>query len=483
VSEIEWCARRVAELARRRALAALRKQIEAVDLATFAAFLQRWQHLHPRERLDGAAGLELALHQLQGLARPPEGWERDYLPARLGRYEPGWLSQLSSGGQLVWAGGARRDASDALALASLRFFPRGEGALWMSDDTPPLSEAAERVREALARHGASFLADIQAATGLGMLATRDALRELVAAGLATNDTVEAMREIVRTRALPGRAQRGREAEADPTRWLPSSFTPSPNRPVVQRRVTARRLPKWRRPDLPGPVAGWVGRWSLLRTPGTWGEPPSEEEHAELVARQWLDRYGVVTRDWWRRERPPVSWRAIYRELKRLEYRGEVRRGYFVEGLGGAQFALPDAVERLRALRAEAEDDAVVVMSASDPANPYSLALETMPRTALERPRGSGALLVTRRGRVLLAVEGRGRRVTIAPELADADVTVAARALGEHLTRGESPAFRRRPREPKLETIDGVPAALNSRVAAFVAAGWRRGTEGLTYFAV
>ncbi len=106
------------------------------------------------------------------------------------------------------------------------------------------------------------------------------------------------------------------------------------------------------------MTGWVGRWSLLRPvessqsgqlapAGTWGTRPSEEEHAESIARQWLDRYGIVTRDWWRRERPPVSWRAIYRELKRLEYRGEVRRGYFVRGLGGAQFALPSAVERLR----------------------------------------------------------------------------------------------------------------------------------------
>ena len=74
---------------------------------------------------------------------------------------------------------------------------------------------------------------------------------------------------------------------------------------------------------------------------------SEEARAEMIARQWLERYGVVTRDWWRRERPPVSWRAIYRELRRLEYRGEIRRGYFVKGLGGAQFALPHAVERLR----------------------------------------------------------------------------------------------------------------------------------------
>ena len=190
---------------------------------------------------------------------------------------------------------------------------------------------------------------MQAATGLTSLSVRDALRELSALTLVTNDSIEALREVVRTRSIPGRSRAARgQSLQDPTRWLPENFEATPGRPVYQRVPSQRRLPKWRRPDLPGPVSGWVGRWSLLRTPGTWGTRPDEEEHAEQIARQWLDRYAIVTRDWWRRERPPVGWRAIYRELKRLEYRGEVRRGYFVEGMGGAQFALPEAVERLRA---------------------------------------------------------------------------------------------------------------------------------------
>jgi len=165
----------------------------------------------------------------------------------------------------------------------------------------------------------------------------------------------------------------------------------------------------------------------------------EEERAERTARQWLTRYGIVSRDWWRRERPPVSWRAIYRELKRLEFRGEVRRGYFVKGLGGAQFALPDAVEWLRAVAGEDRSTAgFVVMAASDPANVYNLPLESIERDPLSRPRGSGAVLVTRGGRIAIAVEARGKRFTVADWLSPDEVVAAKKALAEHL-RGERSA--------------------------------------------
>ena len=165
----------------------------------------------------------------------------------------------------------------------------------------------------------------------------------------------------------------------------------------------------------------------------------EEEKAERIARQWLARYGIVSRDWWRRERPPVPWRAIYRELKRLEFRGEVRRGYFVKGLGGAQFALPDAVEWLRTVASEDQSSAgFVVMAGSDPANVYNLSLEFIERDPLSRPRGSGALLVTRGGRVAIAVEARGKRYTVASWLSPEETAAAKKALLEHL-RGERSA--------------------------------------------
>lgn len=184
------------------------------------------------------------------------------------------------------------------------------------------------------------------------------------------------------------------------------------------------------------MTAWTGRWSLVNKAGVLGPLVDDDERATAIARQWLDRYGVVSRDWWRRERPPVSWRTIYQELKRLEFRGEVRRGYFVRGLAGAQFALPDAVERLREIAgSDAEDSPFVVIATSDPANPYTLGLDGIDRDPLSRPRGAGALLVMRAGQVALAVEGRGKRIVAAGWLSDAEAVEARRVLADHL-RGE-----------------------------------------------
>jgi ATP-dependent Lhr-like helicase len=436
VQDIEWCSRRVVEIGRRRALAALRKQIEAVELPHFSAFMQRWQHLDGRDRLEGVSGTATAVRQLYGIPRPPVAWDRDYLRARVKGYDPQSLSQFSATGEPVWVGEGNYDPeSGAIPLGRVRFFERGTGAIWLSEPQQPvLSENAEKVRATIAAEGASFIGDIQAITGLTMLATREAIRELVAWGLVTNDTVEALREVGRWKPMVPRTG------PDPTSWLPADYTPSPNRRIVQRRPNLRRLPKWRRPDRPGAApGGWTGRWSLVRRRGTLGPELPEEERAERIARQWLARYGIVSRDWWRRERPPVSWRAIYRELKRLEFRGEVRRGYFVKGLGGAQFAVPDAVEWLRAIASEDQAQAsFVVMAASDPANVYNLPLELVDRDPLSRPRGSGALLVMRGGRVAIAVEARGRRFTLADWLSPEEVAAAKKALVEHL-RGERSA--------------------------------------------
>ncbi|HEX6626739.1 MAG TPA: DEAD/DEAH box helicase [Gemmatimonadaceae bacterium] len=434
--DIEWCSRRVVEIGRRRALAALRKQIEAVELPQFEAFMQRWQHLDERDRLDPLSGAETAIRQLYGIARPPAAWDRDYLRARIKDYDPTSLSRFAASGEPVWAGeGAYDPETGAIPLARVRFFERGTGSLWLPQSQEPvLSETAEKVRATIAEEGASFIGDIQAITGLTMLAVREAIRELVAWGLVTNDTVEAMREVARWKPMLPRTGN------DPTSWLPADYQPSPNRRYTRTRPNLRRLPRWRRPDKPGaPVSGWTGRWSLVRRRSTMGPDLSEEEQAERVARQWLTRYGIVSRDWWRRERPPVSWRSIYRELKRLEFRGEVRRGYFVKGLGGAQFALPDAVEWLRAIASEdSAQPGFVVMAASDPANVYNLPLELIERDPLSRPRGSGALLVTRGGRIAIAAEARGRRFSVADWLSADEVAAAKSALREHL-RGEKSA--------------------------------------------
>jgi ATP-dependent Lhr-like helicase len=481
-----WCSRRVLEHARRRALAKAREQITAVGLPDLVAFLQRWQHLDPRDRLAGNEGVSLVVRQLAGLARPAGAWERDYLPARVRPYDASALTALTQSGAVVWIGEAGSgDRSDARALASVRFVERGTAARWIASEpahTPSsagrqagndLSDAADKTLGALRAQGASFITDLQIATGLTSLALRDALRELAAAGLVTNDSAEALREVIRFRPL---LAGNRRDDPDPTRWLPADFSPSPGRPIVQRRPNLRRLPKWRRPDLPGGRDGWVGRWSLVRAPGILGPVEDDEARAEAIARQWLDRYGIVTRDWWRRERPSVSWRLIYRELRRLELRGEVRRGYFVRGLAGAQFATASAVDALREASSDA-DAPLVTMATSDPANAYALPLpvDDRDRPAIARPRGRGALLVTRRGRVVLSAENRGRRISIASDAAEDDVRLAAESLVSHLTL-PLPGGQRR-HDLEIESIDGASATKSPHLAAFVATGFRR--DGLT----
>jgi ATP-dependent Lhr-like helicase len=378
------------------------------------------------------------------------------------------------------------NAPDA-KIGQLRFFARGTGRLWLSPpvDDSALSDAARSVRDVLRAQGASFTTDLAAASALGSQRLRDALRELVATGLATNDTIEALRDVLRWRPVfPAK----RRDEPDPTRWLPEGFTPSPNRYVVQRRVNPRSLAKWKRPDRPEAASGWGGRWSLVHAPGVLGAAPASAgvdddapSAAELVARQWLARYGVVSRDWWRRERPNVSWREIYHELKRLEFRGEVRRGYFVAGLGGAQFALPEAVEMLRAPADDALSGlAPVVLATSDPANVHALPLAgDVSPDPLGRPRGAGALLVTVRGRVIVAAESRGARLRVRDDADDETVRTAVRALAERLA---ARARGGKQRDVMVETVGGEPASASRWAEALREIGFRSMGGAMRYYA-
>ncbi len=436
----EWCSRRIAEVARRRALATLRKQIEVVDLPVYAELVQRWQHVDPRDALKGADGTAAAIQQLYGIARPARSWERDYLRARVPEYDPSYLSPVLASGEAVWAGESTADSkADQTNLARIRFFARGTGALWIGSDLADeavarLSDNSRIVMEVIEREGAPFTTDVEAITGFTTLAVKEALRELVAAGLISNDSAEALREVIRWRPLVPKGG------PDPTRWLPADYSPSPNRRIVQRRPNLRRLPKWRRPDHPGAApSGWGGRWTLIHRLGVLGRIPEEEEKAALIARYWLDRYGIVSREIWRRERPVIGWRGVYRELKRMEFRGEVRRGYFVRGLSGAQFATPVALDLLRHISGEeATAKPLVLLAASDPANVYNLSLDAAEKDALSRPRGAGALLVTRGGKVILSIEGRGRRV-VKREGASAEEIIEARRLAAAHLRGEKTA--------------------------------------------
>ena len=475
---VRWCSRRVIEHARRRALALARRQVEAVPLEAFAMFMQRWQHVAPGSQLQGHDALPEAMRQLYGIARPPLAWESEYLPARVNDTRSASLSQLSASGELVWVGeGARANEAPPGNLRGVRFIKRGSERAWVAHVEPVLADRARVVLEVMQSRGALFFFELQQATTLGGHALRDALHELVVAGLATNDTVDALALVAHWRPLlTGR----RPDDPDPTSWLPAGYVPSPNRPVVLRRLSARRLPRWKRPDREGGTGdgSWPGRWSLLdRTAPVVHSEEQEGALAIVVAKQWLDRYGVVTRDWWRRERPAVPWRAIYRELRRMELRGDVRRGYFVRGLAGAQFALPAAVEQLRAAAA-APGEEFVVIAATDPASIWSLPIAGEPGSAPDafaRPRGARALLVTRGGRVIVTSDARGRAVAVRPNLQPDLVTASVTALLTHISD-------RRPKDMVVETINGEPAATSPHAQAFVDAGLRLTTAGLRYYA-
>ncbi len=466
-----WSSRRLLERARRRELAQARKQIEAVPLDRFAAFMVRWQHLGAAHRLSAADGTIEIARQMYGLARPAEQWERDYMPARVEGFDPDALSRLIALGELVWVGGTTAKPEEIPTLSTVRFARRGTVRAWVSTSTTAaLGEQARRVLETLERDGASFFDELVSSAGVTARALRDSLRELVGAGLVTNDTMDALRLVLRWRPIVSPRDR---AQPDPTRWLPADFTPSANRYVVQRRPNVRRLPKWKRPDKEGgaPI-DWPGRWSLVRAPRVLGPEADESAWAELIAKQWLERYGIVSREMWRREHPAIAWRSIYRELRRLEFRGDVRRGYFVRGLSGAQFALPQAIELLRA---EDAPDEAVVMSATDPANVYTLPMPDDPaRDGFVRPRGRGALLVLVRGVVVMIADRRGARIVVRPETPDETVGLAITALVARL-------LAQTDRDLIVETIDGQPASGSRFLDVFRDAGFRRGTVGLRYY--
>jgi ATP-dependent Lhr-like helicase len=466
-----WCLRRLLEIARRRELARARKQIQAVDMSAYARFVERWQHVHPDTRVGGEPDATTGVRQFYGVARSSDWWTREILRTRFGANGSEIFSRLASAGELVWVADPPAEESSN-RLGAIRVIRRGSGRAWLAPETRvELSDSARAVRNAIKENGASFFDELLAMTALPSRRFRDALRELIAAGLVTSDSFEGLRLAARWRAMPRDV--GTEAP-DPTRWIP--VDPNRPRPVVQRRGVARRLPKWKRPDVDGvDPERWPGRWSFARTVGILGAESSEPALAESIGRQWIERYGIVSREHWKRERPAVAWRAIYLELRRLEMRGEVRRGYFVDGLSGVQFAKPDAVDLLRA--APADEAPVIILGASDPANVQNLPLAPERRDSFARVRSRGAMIATINGLIVLVAESRGKSMRVRPDIAAADIARAAKAMAEHLVRRSA-----RPRDLVVETIDGVPAATSVLYPAFAEAGFRRTTRAIRYYA-
>jgi ATP-dependent Lhr-like helicase len=389
-SEREWCDAEVLRRVRRASLAHLRKEAEAVDAVELARFLPLWQNVGAhRPAGAGPDRLREALVSLQGVALTPEVWERDVLPRRLGAYSPAWLDELSTGGELVWVG--------AGALGST-----GRVAIYFREDVrvagpPPANakletpegETHDAIRERL-EAGACFWLDLASELDQSAEEIHASLWDLAWAGEVTNDAFAPLRAR-RLSAVPSQARGGRRFSA--------------------RRGGASRTVQ--------------GRWSL--TAPLFADAPSAGPRLRAQAELMLERYGVVTRESVLAEGVPGGFSSLYGELSNLEVLGTARRGYFVEGLGGAQFALAGAVERLRAL--PPADGEYLVLAATDPANPYGASLPWPKREGGRRPsRSPGAYLLTRDGAPQLYVERGGRGILRLARLEGEEFSEAVTAL-------------------------------------------------------
>ena len=307
-----WCSRRLLEQARRRELAQARKQIEAVGIDRFARFLQRWQHLAPATQLAGDDAASTALAQLYGLARPAEGWERDYLPARVEAYDGATLARVAASGALVGprASSGEQDRRSgwraAAGVADPVLRARNRAALARAASGHRTERrGARRARGASLRRG-SFTADLSAVTGLGSNARAMHCEISSRRGSSPTTPWDALRDVARWKSIfpsrrPGEPVRragcgGLHALGETARGA------APRQRAAASQVAAADKVS---------TSTWGGRWSLVHTRGTLGVEADEQELAERIARQWPPRYGIVSRDWWRRERPAVGWRSIY----------------------------------------------------------------------------------------------------------------------------------------------------------------------------
>jgi ATP-dependent helicase Lhr and Lhr-like helicase len=338
--ETEWCDRRLLARIHRLTLGSLRKQVESVTAAQFMCWLLRWQHVAPSSQVLGERGTLEILQQVQGFEAPANSWERQILGRRVADYDPKVLNHLCLTGAVGWgrvsphpatletvAPGRRRVVPTS--VAPITFFVR-EDADWMiphreagEEEMRGLSPDAGAVFQFLRQRGASFFADIVRGTGKLKAEVETALWELVAGGLLTADGFDNLRALIDPKRRSGQGN-GRSS-----------------RPRHS-----------------------AGRWSLLYA----GEAAERSRALEATCRMLLHRYGIVFREVLSRETILPKWRELLITLRRLEDRGEVRGGRFVSGFLGEQFALPVALESLRAQRNTPAIGEVVTVSAADPLN-------------------------------------------------------------------------------------------------------------------
>jgi ATP-dependent Lhr-like helicase len=453
---LEWCDAEVLRSLRRRSLAKLRKEVEPVPPESLARFLPVWQGMGTSGG-RGIDGLVRAVEQLQGALLPASALETLVLPSRVAGYSPSMLDELTSSGEVLWAGGGSLPGSD------------GWVSLQLADSAdllmPPVLDLEQStlhraVLDALGDGQALFFRSLADRAGLtDDVALQQAVWDLVWAGELTNDTLAPLRASLGAGRSTHTARRG---------------------PVRTRARVGRALP-----SRTGPPT-MAGRWSRL--------PPRSSDttrRTHALAEALLDRHGVVTRGAVMAERVAGGFSAVYPVLKAFEESGRVRRGYFVEGLGAAQFAAPGAVDRMRALgkprdeeplwtvpvpggwdaqRRRRDEARAAVLAATDPANPFGAALE-WPRLEGHKPgRKAGALVVLVDGQLVLYVE-RGGKTLLSFTEDESLVGPAADALALAVREGALGKLT-------VEKTDGAAALSSPLGAALEAAGFHPTPRGL-----
>ena len=439
----EFCDADVLRRIRRRCLAALRQEVEPVPPEALARFLPVWQGVGGRRR--GVDALADVVAQLQGAPVAASVLEADVLACRMIGYKPADLDQLCTSGEIVWVGAGALGAVDG----RVRLVFRDQAGLLV-----PASEGCEgavhdALRNRLRDRGASFWGDLVAAAQAASVpydaeTVLAALWDLVWAGEVTNDSLAPLRARI---AGPARS-RGRH---------------SPSRPGRSRRGRLRLGGL----SATGPPSA-AGRWSLVEP--LLSPQPAPTESALARAHQLLDRYGVVTRETALGEGIDGGFAGVYPVLKALEERGEARRGYFVAGLGAAQFALPGAVDRLRGAREAEPDAAPVVLAATDPAQPYGAAL-AWPESLGRPARTAGAHVVLADGVPAVVLERGGRSLTTFADAESSDAWIDA-IIG--LVKDG------RLRKLEIAKVDGVAVRDTPWAARLEAAGFTSAYKGMLY---
>jgi ATP-dependent Lhr-like helicase len=357
--QLEWCERRLLARIHRYTIRSLRAQIEPVASADFVRFLLDWQGVTAQPRPEGADSLARVIEQLEGLEIAAVAWEGDVLPARLAHYDAAWLDSLCLSGRAYWA---RLVAPESATAAPVRATPmalltRKNRALWQQlsgtgRQQAQLSANAAAMAQFLQTHGASFFDEIVQGTGLLQTQAEGALGELVAAGVASADSFGGLRALL----LPmqrRRAQAARGRQADRRRSGMFGLEEAGRWSLVRRG---------------SPSAGDLAARTAESLPAR-GDEAESAATVEAVAWLLLRRYGVVFRRLLTREAPWLPpWHQLLRAFRRLEAQGLIRGGRFVAGMSGEQYALPDAIGALRAIRRRERDGALVALSGADPLN-------------------------------------------------------------------------------------------------------------------